>query len=187
MMHSHVNAFTFYASGLASELCCQVWVSDSFRTSISPTGNELAGMECKSVWDTGATNSVISERLVSRMELPVISEVPTTGVNGTFVTTLHVIDLWLPNHIVMPRLRVSKGILEEEDVLIGMDVITRGDFAVSNYNGKTSFTFRVPSVAVTDYVKLIQLTGQARSAQIGRNALCPCGSGKKYKNCHGRN
>lgn len=23
--------------------------------------------------------------------------------------------------------------------------------------------------------------------KIGRNDLCPCGSGKKYKNCHGRN
>jgi hypothetical protein len=24
-----------------------------------------------------------------------------------------------------------------------------------------------------------------RSKKIGRNALCPCGSGKKYKKCHG--
>ena len=23
--------------------------------------------------------------------------------------------------------------------------------------------------------------------QVGRNDLCPCGSGKKFKNCHGRN
>ena len=22
-------------------------------------------------------------------------------------------------------------------------------------------------------------------ANVGRNALCPCGSGKKYKKCHG--
>lgn len=22
--------------------------------------------------------------------------------------------------------------------------------------------------------------------KIGRNDLCPCGSGKKYKNCHGK-
>jgi uncharacterized protein YecA (UPF0149 family) len=24
-----------------------------------------------------------------------------------------------------------------------------------------------------------------REARVGRNALCPCGSGKKYKFCHG--
>ena len=23
--------------------------------------------------------------------------------------------------------------------------------------------------------------------KVGRNDPCPCGSGKKYKNCHGRN
>jgi preprotein translocase subunit SecA len=27
---------------------------------------------------------------------------------------------------------------------------------------------------------------QARSEKIPRNAPCPCGSGKKYKLCHGR-
>ena len=27
---------------------------------------------------------------------------------------------------------------------------------------------------------------QARSDKIPRNAPCPCGSGKKYKMCHGR-
>ena len=25
-----------------------------------------------------------------------------------------------------------------------------------------------------------------RSVNIGRNDPCPCGSGKKYKNCHGK-
>ena len=25
------------------------------------------------------------------------------------------------------------------------------------------------------------------SPKVGRNDPCPCGSGKKYKNCHGRN
>jgi preprotein translocase subunit SecA len=25
-----------------------------------------------------------------------------------------------------------------------------------------------------------------REAKIGRNDLCPCGSGKKFKQCHGR-
>jgi preprotein translocase subunit SecA len=27
---------------------------------------------------------------------------------------------------------------------------------------------------------------QARSDKVPRNAPCPCGSGKKYKQCHGR-
>ncbi len=29
-------------------------------------------------------------------------------------------------------------------------------------------------------------TGQIRFEKVGRNDPCPCGSGKKYKNCHGK-
>ena len=28
--------------------------------------------------------------------------------------------------------------------------------------------------------------GQGRSGKVPRNAPCPCGSGKKYKHCHGK-
>ena len=30
-------------------------------------------------------------------------------------------------------------------------------------------------------------TDSRREKRVGRNDPCPCGSGKKYKNCHGRN
>ncbi len=30
------------------------------------------------------------------------------------------------------------------------------------------------------------LLAEAPVAKVGRNEPCPCGSGKKYKNCHGR-
>jgi len=31
------------------------------------------------------------------------------------------------------------------------------------------------------------LPGQAGKKEVGRNDPCPCGSGKKYKKCHGKN
>ncbi len=39
------------------------------------------------------------------------------------------------------------------DILIGMDIITLGDFAITNYNNKTVFSFRFPSSEVIDFVK----------------------------------
>ena len=42
------------------------------------------------------------------------------------------------------------------DVLIGMDIISLGDFAVSNYDSKLVFTFRVPSIKTTNYVAEVQ-------------------------------
>ena len=32
-----------------------------------------------------------------------------------------------------------------------------------------------------------QNTSPANWGKVGRNSQCPCGSGKKYKNCHGQN
>ena len=38
--------------------------------------------------------------------------------------------------------------------------------------------------AVTDSNKVKKQTPK-RVSKVGRNDLCPCGSGKKYKHCHG--
>jgi uncharacterized protein YecA (UPF0149 family) len=32
-----------------------------------------------------------------------------------------------------------------------------------------------------------QKTAKREEAKVGRNEPCPCGSGKKYKKCHGAN
>ena len=41
----------------------------------------------------------------------------------------------------------------DSDALIGMDVISLGDFSITNLNGVTCFSFRVPSMHEIDYVK----------------------------------
>ena len=38
-------------------------------------------------------------------------------------------------------------------MLIGMDIISKGDFAVSNFDGNTVFTFRYPSNSEINFVK----------------------------------
>lgn len=39
---------------------------------------------------------------------------------------------------------------------------------------------------VTRFVPLPRPAEAAKPGKIGRNDLCPCGSGKKFKKCHGR-
>lgn len=39
-------------------------------------------------------------------------------------------------------------------------------------------------VCIQENTKIISTQ---KTTMIGRNAPCPCGSGKKYKNCHGKN
>jgi uncharacterized protein YchJ len=85
---------------------------------------------------------------------------------------------------------VTEGTISGGDVLIGMDIITRGDFAVTNSDGRTTFSYRWPSTKRIDFVKEIKQGKEPlpprASRKVGRNDPCPCGSGKKFKNCCGK-
>ena len=48
---------------------------------------------------------------------------------------------------------VTSGKLSDTDFLIGMDIITLGDFSVTNLNEKTTFSFRYPSCETINYVE----------------------------------
>lgn len=134
-------------------------------------------------WDTGATNTVISEKVVKECGLIPTGMIKVSTAGGIIDAYTYVIDIVLPDEVKINNLKVTGGKLGDTDVLIGMDIITRGDFAVSNYNGQLRFTYREPSLQPIDFVK-------DRTIKIGekirRNDPCWCGSNKKYKNCHGK-
>lgn len=141
------------------------------------------------VWDTGASTTAISEDVVKKLNLPIISMTQVNTANGTAIATRHVVDLYLPNRVVIPNLVVTSAKLAAPiQILIGMDVISSGDFSISNYNNKTTVSFRMPSLGETDYVAMYnsQIPVKNITGKAGRNDPCPCGSGKKFKNCCGR-
>jgi hypothetical protein len=158
--------------------------SELINRSIPYSENTFERYKCRALWDTGANNSVITQKIVKALNLPTrgMADIHTAG--GVIVGTRHIIDLWLPNKVVINNLRVLTGFLgDEADVLIGMDVITLGSFCISNYQMKTTFSFGMPSLEVIDLQSPRVVTAKNG---IGRNSPCPCGSGEKYKRCHGR-
>ena len=178
-----VHAVTVEYDYLARELVSHVTVGQAFKTGESLT---VFPGSYKAVWDTGATSTCISMSLADRLKLEQIGTCTSHGVTGAAECRTFLVSLILPNGIVVPELEVSdcQGDIGC-DVLIGMDVICMGDFAVSNL-GRTVFTYRMPSVQTINFVTQLPNQYQAVSDKIGRNAPCPCGSGKKYKNCHGK-
>jgi len=75
----------------------------------------------------------------------------------------------------------TEGILTATDVLIGMDIISRGDFTITAPENKTKLSFQIPSTHNTDYVKEFNQrlhTPIVKETVPGRNHLCSCGSGK---------
>ncbi len=104
------------------------------------------------LWDTGATHSMISSRAVSELGLKAGGYTNVNHVQGTAdAVPFYFVNLVLLSNFHFPDVTVVLGELIDTDVLVGMDIINRGDFAVSNRNGATSFSFRIPSVEDFDF------------------------------------
>lgn len=139
--------------------------------------------EFSAIWDTGAMGSVVTQAVVDACGLKATGMMKVHGVHGAAETETFLVNMTLPNKTGFINVKVTKGILRDADVLIGMDIISRGDFAVTNYGGKTVFSFRCPSVETIDFNKSKPIVAPA--SQL-RNSLCNCGSGKKFKKCCGK-
>ena len=110
----------------------------------------------EAVWDTGATGSVISQAVVNELGLQPVSFTQVHTANGTAMQPAFMVALVLSDGAVRVNTRVTMAPLVGCDVLIGMDVINLGDFSVTNYNGKTTVSFRIPSCEEIDYVQQLR-------------------------------
>jgi hypothetical protein len=106
--------------------------------------------------------------------------------SGVDITETYIVNVQLPSGVGFANLKVSRGKIHGADVLIGMDIITAGDFAISNFQGKTTVAFRIPSVECIDWNPNAKNTSRPTATRVGRNDPCPCGSGKKFKKCCGK-
>ena len=168
--------------GILRVLVSKVSIGTPFEVSCPPQSPDTK--EYNAIWDTGATGTVITKKVVADCGLRPISMTKVHTAAGINTVPVYLTSLYLPNKVCFPQLRVTEGVIADDaEVLIGMDVISKGDFAVTNTDGKTMFTFRIPSIESIDFAKKQPFRAPFK---IGRNSPCPCGSGKKYKNCCGK-
>lgn len=182
-MQISYSSFTTKHDGLANTLPNDVGVCRAFLPSSPPKSSDIK--KFRAIWDTGATNTVITKRVVKECKLKPTGVTLAHTVDGTELTNTYLVSVFLPNKVVFGQLRVAEGeIYGQADVLIGMDIISQGDFAVTNVEGKTTHSFRIPSVERIDFVEQSRKQRTVKATpKVGRNDPCPCGSGRKYKNC----
>lgn len=174
------RAFTVEYEGVVAVLKTKCGISEAFDRKTKNKPDNI--IEVDVIWDTGAEGSAISKRVVQSLGLMRTGEaiVYHAGGGGDPVNTYSVY-VYLPNNVIAYVPEATEGDLNGTDILIGMDIISQGDFAVTAPQGKTKFTFQFPSTHNLDFVK-----EQEQKVPIntpGRNDKCPCGSGKKYKHC----
>lgn len=183
------SAFTVKANnGLIKSVITDVIISLPFdpRKQNQP---DHPGTVTKALWDTGASQTCISKKIADGLQLNPTGSQMVHHAAGVHVVGTYFVSALLPNQVGVPNIRVCEFSGNDGfDVLIGMDIITQGDFSITNVNGISIVSFRTPSTKSIDYVleseQLIEMNKP--SSSIGRNELCPCGSGRKYKNCHGK-
>jgi hypothetical protein len=181
---------TLRYNGRTNVIFSDIEISEAFDPRQLTTPPPVKKFEC--IWDTGATNSVINNKVVTSLGLKPVgkAEVHTAGGKRTQDTFL--VNIKLPGSVGFSGVRVTEADLEgPRDILLGMDIIGAGDFAITNQNGVTCVSFRVPSLTTIDFTAGRGHTQQGSPQRIsgpvqGRNDPCYCGSGKKYKHCHGK-
>jgi len=146
--------------------------------------------ETHGIIDTGASASVISDNIAKRLNaVPQTFTKVHTASEQNVITPLYEADIEICGKVKFQNLMVTSGtLLDGTECLIGMDILTQGDLSVTNFEGKTCVSFRIPSAQCIDFVEAAKASLPFISAKIpGRNDPCHCGSGKKFKNCHGKN
>jgi len=145
----------------------------------------LGAKKFVAIWDTGATGTVINQKVINECGLKPIGIAEVSTANEKRLSSVYLVSIFLPNRVSFPQLRVTEGTISEADVLIGMDIITRGDFAVTNSDGRTTFSYRWPSAERIDFVeesrKAKEPLPPRALRKVGRNDPCPCGSGRSTK------
>lgn len=134
-------------------LVCECLVAEAFDPNDAPAVAAAKYHTLRAIWDTGATNTCISQNAATQIGLVATGQVQVAhagGINGRANTYL--VNIGLPNRVGFPSVRVTECQLTGADMLIGMDIIGAGDFAVTNKDGKTVMTYRFPSSKLIDFV-----------------------------------
>lgn len=177
-------SFSLSYDGLISEIIHEIGISVPLN--YQPIhSNDPNITKVNALWDTGATGSCITSKIATMLKLQPITKINVFHAGGMTLSNVYLVNLYLPNTLVVTNVRVTEtaSLSGKFDVLIGMNIITLGDFSITNVNKKTVFSFRFPSIKKIDYVEEHEFEGQLQS--LGRNGKCPCGSGRKVKQCHG--
>ncbi len=92
----------------------------------------------KALWDTGATETLISNRVINELNLDKTGEVEVSTINGSINTRRFGCGLLLENHSKYVNIQPAEfSNIKNCDVIIGMDIIQHGLFILNK--GEFSF------------------------------------------------
>jgi hypothetical protein len=160
------QALTVRSTGRASQIISDLSVCAAYDPK-SPPSPIPERASTKALWDTGASKSVISQPLARQLGLKAAGATNVSHAGGSSISPTYLVNFFLPTGVGI------LGVLATEfpghinfGAIIGMDVITLGDFSITNVDGRTCMSFRTPSLQIVDYV------ADHRKAQFAGTPQC---------------
>lgn len=149
------QAFTQKYNELSNRIITAVGLSPAFNPADHQKELPYPITEFNALWDTGATRSVLTASTVKELNLISVGTTVVNHAGGSSPSNTYAVNFFLPNRVLVSGVLVSEcdDLAGNFGAIIGMDIITSGDLAITNANGKTWVSFRVPSINGIDYVE----------------------------------
>jgi hypothetical protein len=148
-IHHH---FTLKANGRLRSIETPIGVGSTPLTADAYSQN-IIYHQTKGLWDTGATNSCITAEVAKSIGAIPTGKTMVHGAHGPALTNTYLIDFVLPNNVRIVQVKATEVVstVGGFGVIIGMDIIAMGDLCITNVNGKTVVSFRIPSLEEIDF------------------------------------
>lgn len=153
---------------------------------VTVTNDKDVSKEFPALIDTGATNTFVSTELATELALISVGITDTETAGGTNEKIkVYVADLSMwDGRVRFPKHKLFTANLTKQpgvEMLIGMDILIAGDLALTNQNGRTTVSFRVPSMTRIDFVSTANTINRFADMQAKRQANRAKGQKKKKR------
>lgn len=144
------DGFTLKFSKIVNFITTSIGISHPFEA--STINQPPKPYQTSALWDTGASHCSITQSLAENLGLHAIDKVAVEHAKGRSFENVYLAILQVTNKYYMEvEFTECQSISNNFEIIVGMDVITQGDFAITNKDGKTSFSFRLPSLTTIDF------------------------------------
>ena len=99
----------------------------------------------RAMWDTGSNATILSTKLISELRPERFGQGGMTGIGGQSEGDTYLVHVSLPTGDVITYQEVYEANLGDYDAIIGMDIITRGNFHLDCDYGEILLSFELPN------------------------------------------
>ncbi|MBL4652506.1 MAG: hypothetical protein JKY53_06525 [Flavobacteriales bacterium] len=144
------DSFTVKSTNRLSYITTSVGISYPFE--VNRINQPPKPYTTAALWDTGSSHCFITKSLATSLELhPIDKALVEHAMGRTFENVYFAVLQITEKYYIEIELTECQSINNNFEIIVGMDVINQGDFAITNQAGKTTFSFRLPSETTIDF------------------------------------